>query len=282
MIPYDFEYYKPASIAEAVQLFWELERQGKSPVYYSGGTEIITLGRLNLVKTHAVIDIKSIPETQALGFQQNWLVTGAALPLTKIEEANLFPLLSKTSSEVADRTARNKITIGGNICGQIFYREAVLPFLLADSQVVIAGRNRLKRRLIHDVFNRNLQLDKGEFLVCLITDTAYLDLPHISIKRRKQWEIGYPLITVAAMRKDARIRVAVSGLCPFPFRSTALEEQLNQKQIPFETRIDQAIRHLPSPVLNDVEGSSEYRIFVLRNTLFDILMELEEGRDASS
>ncbi|WP_019006691.1 FAD binding domain-containing protein [Cohnella laeviribosi] len=275
MIPYDFEYYRPASVAEAIRLYGGLEKQGKSPVYYSGGTEIITLGRINLVKTGAVIDIKHIPECQVLGFEQNRLILGAGLSLTKLEEADPFPLLSKTAREVADRTSRNKITLGGNICGRIFYREAVLPFLLADSQVVLAGRDGIKRRSVHDVCNGNLRLDKGELLVQLLTERSYLELPHVSIKKRKQWETGYPLITVAALRKDDRIRVAFSGLCPFPFRSVELEEELNRRHVPLKTRVDQAVRRLPSPILNDIEGSAEYRIFVLRNLLEDVMEEME-------
>ncbi|MGG1314629.1 FAD binding domain-containing protein [Cohnella laeviribosi] len=275
MIPYDFEYYRPASVAEAIRLYGGLEKQGKSPVYYSGGTEIITLGRINLVKTGAVIDIKHIPECQVLGFEQNRLILGAGLSLTKLEEADPFPLLSKTAREVADRTSRNKITLGGNICGRIFYREAVLPFLLADSHVVLAGRDGIKRRSVHDVCNGNLRLDKGELLVQLLTERSYLELPHVSIKKRKQWETGYPLITVAALRKDDRIRVAFSGLCPFPFRSVELEEELNRRHVPLKTRVDQAVRRLPSPILNDIEGSAEYRIFVLRNLLEDVMEEME-------
>ncbi|MED4989612.1 FAD binding domain-containing protein [Parageobacillus toebii] len=68
-----------------------------------------------------MIDIKHIPECRTLEVGQHELVLGAALSLTTIEETNPFPLLTKTASEVADRTARNQITLGGNICGQIFF-----------------------------------------------------------------------------------------------------------------------------------------------------------------
>ena len=66
MIPYDFEYYKPSSIQEALNLFVELNKTGRKPVYFSGGTEIITLGRLNLVTGDAVIDLKEIPECNGI------------------------------------------------------------------------------------------------------------------------------------------------------------------------------------------------------------------------
>ncbi len=224
LISYDFEYYLPSSIKEAVHLFEELHGKGKDPIYFSGGTEIITLGRLNTVKTGAVIDIKQIPECRIFDLQQEYLVTGAANTLTNIEEINLFPLLSKTVSEIADRTARNKITAGGNVCGQIFYREAVLPFLLTDSQMVIAGSKGIKTVSIHDVFNQRLLLEHGELLVQLKTDQSYLNQPFASIKKRRQWNTGYPLITVAALKVNGMIRIAISGLTTYPFRSPQMEE----------------------------------------------------------
>ncbi len=274
MVPFDFTYHQPSSIQEAIQLFQTLQQQGKKPMYYAGGTEIITLSRLNLVFTEAVIDIKGIPECRTLRLDNNYLVLGAALSLTTIEEANVFPLLSKTASEVADRTARNQITLGGNICGQIFYREAVLPLLLTDSDVIIAGKDGLKQLPIQQVFQKQMQLHPGEFLVQIMTEQTYLSLPYRSIKKRKQWEVGYPLVTVAALKTNGQIRVAFSGVCPFPFRSQAVEERLNDWQLPLEARIDEALHHLPRPILDDIEGSAEYRLFVLKHTLFDIITEL--------
>lgn len=274
MISYDFAYYKSASIAEATSLFVDLDQQGKSPLFFSGGTEIITLGRLNLVKTGAVIDIKGILECNMMELNEDTLIIGAAKTLTDIEEMNLFPLLSKTVREIADRTARNKITIGGNICGQIFYREAVLPFLLADSQMVIAGSQGITTVPIGEVFNEQLLLNRGEFLVQIKTNRRYIEMPFISVKRRRQWNTGYPLITVAVLKVEEKLRVAISGLTHFPFRASQIEDFLNRVELTYEERIELALSRLDVPVLDDTEGSSGYRLFVLKNTLYDILREL--------
>jgi CO/xanthine dehydrogenase FAD-binding subunit len=275
LISYDFEYYLPASISEAVHLFEELHGKGKDPIYFSGGTEIITLGRLNAVKTGAVIHIQQIPDCQLFEIQREHLITGAANTLTNIEEDNLFPLLSKTVSEIADRTARNKITAGGNICGQTFYREAVLPFLLTDSQMVIAGSSGVKTVSIHEVFHEELLLERGEFLIQIKTDQSYLNRPFVSMKKRRQWNTGYPLITVAALKVNEMIRIAISGLTNYPFRSTQMEEILNHSGLSLEERIDQAVHDLKVPSLDDSEGSFRYRLFVLKNTLRDVFHQLE-------
>lgn len=96
----------------------------------------------------------------------------------------------------------------------------------------------------------------------------------MSIKERQQWDTGYPLVTVAALKTEENIRVAFSGVCSFPFRSAEVEEVLNQKDIPLEDRIQTALNYIPAPILNDGEGSDRYRKFVIKNLLIDIFKEL--------
>jgi CO/xanthine dehydrogenase FAD-binding subunit len=279
MISFDFEYYKPTTIQQAVQFFQHLRLQGKKPVYYGGGTEIISMARLNYLSPKAVVDIKGITECHVMGFQPpNQLVLGAALTLTQVSEANWFPLLGKATRGIADHTIRNKITLGGNICGRIIYREAVLPFLLTDSLVVLAGPTGIRTLPIHQVFNEYLHLGDDEFLVQIMTDRRGLDLPSICVKKTKLEIIDYPLVTIAALKKEGKIRAAFSGVCAFPFRSMEIEQILNKKQIPRQTRVEQVISHLPASVLNDIQGSAGYRKFVLQNTLLDILEKLEGER----
>lgn len=57
MIPFDFDYYRPDTIDEAVQLFRLLDSQGKSPLYFGGGSEIISMARVHNIHTKAVIDL---------------------------------------------------------------------------------------------------------------------------------------------------------------------------------------------------------------------------------
>lgn len=277
MIPFDFEYYKPSSMMEAVDTFRLLNNQGKAPLYFSGGTEIITMARRSHIFTKAVIDIKGIPECSTFNVQNEKLVIGASITLTQLEESKIFPLLGRAARKVADHTVRNKLTVGGNICGKITFREAVLPFLLSDSTVVLAGQRGIRNVPINQVFNKTLNLEKGEFLVQLVTDIGYSQFPFMSIKKTKQEKSAYPLISIDSLKKDGQIRFAFSGVCPFPFRSSTIEQVLNDKNIPLELRINKALSSLPAPINNNIEASAEYREFVLKNTLSDTIKVLERS-----
>ncbi|WP_442603985.1 FAD binding domain-containing protein [Paenibacillus sp. KN14-4R] len=275
MIPFDFEYYKPISMQMAVDMFQSLQKQGKKPMYYAGGTEIITWARTNSISPGAVIDLKSIPECNVMGIQRDKLILGACVTLSALSAANPFPLLSETAQGAADQTARNKITLGGNICGRIYYREAVLPLLLTNSHMVIAGIHGTRETSIHNVFSQQMRLANGEFLVQILTDRDYLSLPFVHYKKRQIGNVGYPLVTVAALKKDNQIHTAYSGACSFPFRSIEIDQALNDTSVPLAVRIERAIDNIPAPILQNTEGSASYRKFVLQQTIADTVSILE-------
>lgn len=275
MIPFDFDYVKPKEIQAAINLYFRSIDNNKTPLYFSGGTELITLGRLNQLYTDYAIDLKGLPDFEKINFHDEYLVIGAGATLTALEDNRVFPLLSENVSEIADRTARNKITIGGNICGQFFYREAILPLLISDSIVGIVSTDGLKYVPLLTLFDQILHLKKGEYLYQILVPKGFLNGPYIHIKRRRQWDIGYPLVSVSALKIDNRVRIAVSGVCPFPFRSEKMEKIINDRKYPVYERVKYAVDYLPKPILNDVEGTDEYRIFVVKNTLLDVLHALE-------
>jgi CO/xanthine dehydrogenase FAD-binding subunit len=275
VISFDFEYYKPTSVADAVRLFQEADAQGKEPLYYAGGTEIISMGRLNQLRTGAVIDIKGVSECSVMQFQHNRLIIGAAITLTALSESSLFPLLGETVRDAADHTNRNKITVGGNLCGKIIDREANLPFLLADSQVVLAGARGIRTVPIHQVFNFEPRLERGELLLQIVTERRYIDLPYVTVKKTKLEKIDYPIVRIAALKTNDGIRAAFSGVSAVPFRSPQVEKALNDTSLSLEERIENAIRLWPVPIMHDMWASAPYRTFVLRNTLFDAMAALE-------
>lgn len=278
MIAFDFQYKKPTGVMDASNLYLNAQREGLKPLFYSGGTEIITLGRVGQVTTDMVIDIKGIPECNVLEIRGNELVIGSAVSLNDITLSGLFPLLGKTVHRIADHTSRNKITIGGNLNSELIYKESIIPLLVADAKVKLAKGNTQRIIPLTDVFKKQWKLDAGEFLIQILLDKSYLDLPFIAVKRTKISKVGYPVVSVAALVKKNRIQIAFSGVCQYPFRSSKLESILNEDTVPTMERIEKALTHLPEEVVDDIQGTKAYRTFVLRNVLKDILEEWEMGK----
>lgn len=275
MIPFDFEYYQPETLSEAADAFLTLRVEGKDPVYYGGGTELLTDARLQKIKTGAVIDLKAIPECQTLGRHQGALVFGAGRTLAQVADANLWELLTSAAERVADHTTRCKITLGGNIAGRIYYREAALPFLLVDGvEALVMGPSGPKNHPFDEIFRDGaLSLNRGEFLVQLKVPEESARMPGMSQKKTRLDWIDYPLVTVAIAEAKDGVRAAFSGLIDRPFHSQALDHALNGSG-GLADRIENALCHIPGTVLDDVHGSPEYRRFIAKNTIEDILQAM--------
>lgn len=277
MIPQDFAYYRPETIDEAVETFERLRDEHRDPVYYGGGTEILTRARLHDAVPGAVIDLKGIAHCQRLQLGDDRLELGAALTLEAIAEADPWPLLSKAAGRIADHTTRCQITFGGNLAGTIPYREAVLPLLLFPEAVTatVAGPRGMRTVPFASVFDGCLRLNTGEFLVTIEVSAEAFHSRGTTIKRTRIDWIDYPLFTLALATAADGWRLAVTGLTAAPFRNPALERALNGPGSRAERseRVAQGVS--PDAVVDDLHGSRAYRQFLFACTLEDALAEME-------
>ncbi len=278
MIPFNFEYYRPETVKEAVKLFGDLNLLGKKVIYYGGGSEFISMARVGNVYADAVIDIKGIDECMGYILKDEDLIIGAGVTLSRIAEGNLFPLLTMAVKRIADHTMQGKITIGGNMCGTIIYKESILPLLVSDSEVVLEGLNGRRREFINDIFHDRLELDRGEMIVKIIVPQKFLHLPHWHIKRTKNEVVDYPLITAVGLRDKQKINIAFSGLGDYPFRSKPLEDILNNKGSSKKNLIEECVDSVEDEIKDSLTASKEFKKFMLHHVLEDTVTRLKEGK----
>src|SRR5699024_8286624 len=263
MIPYDFEYYRPDTIEEAINISNKLTSQGKKTMYYGGGTEFISMSRVNNIYTDAIVDIKNVPECSILGVDGEELKIGSGVSLTKIAELNTFPLLSLAVKRIADHTVQDKLTIGGNLAGSIIYRESSLPLLVANSDILIGNTDGIDRIPFNEYWVRNTEDKEEDLIIQLIVDKKYLSLPYAHVKRTKNEKIDYPLISAVALKDGGSINIAFSGICDTSFRTKEIEKILNDSSILVNTKIDRIINQIPYDILDDHIGTPEYRKFMI-------------------
>ena len=278
MIPFNFIYYRPDSLKEAAEIFSELQPKMKTVVYYAGGSEIISMCRTGSIRPEAVIDIKNIPELILMSLDSQKLHIGSVCTLNQISESKLFPLMRLSCSRIADHTNQCRITLGGNLCGTIIYRETSLPLLLIDAEITLYSTEGERTVPFLSVFHKQMQLKPGEIIVQVHVPVWALSARYSHIKKTANEKIDYPLVSAAAIWKDNNLRIAFSGVCSYPFRSYEIESVLNDRTKSCEKRAEIASNLLPEQVYSDVEGSGEYRLFVLKNTLQELLEDWENGK----
>lgn len=277
MISYDFEFYRPETYKEALEIFNEKHKEGKNPLYYNGGTETVTYARKKIVNTGALIDIKAIPECRVFSEDGDKIVYGSALDLNQIVEKSSYKLMGLVSKRIADHTVRNRLSLGGNICGRLFYREAILPIMVADGTAIVATNEGIKKVPVLEFFDKKINLKNGELLLQIEIDKKYASFLHYNERKEKQSEIDYPLFHLAAIKTDDDMRFAFSGICAYPFRSLELEAVLNDKLKSFEERATYVIENLPSNARNDMFASGDFRKYLLKNAIINALEKLEGG-----
>lgn len=315
MIPGDVVYLKPESAEEAVAA-WTLANAAAAgagsaaPRYLAGGTEILTAARRSAAyPVGALVDIKAVPEAKAAGALPPslagaaWLsgaeatggapagadgvYFGAALPLARLEDGRLFPLLSDAARGVADRTTRNRLSLGGNVAGQLPYREAVLPLLAAgalgysalpgDASAADGARLRLVRWSLRSRFDKRLALLPGELLLGFWIPKAATEARSAYVRKTRTGPIDYPLITLCALRTRSGAAWALGGAFPYPARSDeadgALSEALAASGDARARALGRAAAALGEP-RSDQRAGGEYRAALIALALESVAEEL--------
>lgn len=268
MISFDFEFYRPDSLDGAVSLYKELSESGKKALYYAGGTEIVTSFRKESIRADALIDIKGIKECTKLSKDGDYLYFGSALTLNEIVEKNYYPMLSEISRKVADHTVRNALTLGGNICGRLPYREVVLAFMLAEATCLIATEIGVREVPFNEAYDKRFVLKSGEFLVAIKVKKTSISKNYYRDRKVKIGEIDYPIFHLAISEERGVLKAAFSGATGFPIRSDELDKMLSSSKS-HEKIAEEIIANFPYPIRDDIKASKGFRSKLLKDSIKD-------------
>lgn len=276
MIQFDFDYYRPQSVQDAVEIMRSYIDSGRTAVYYAGGTELVTNFRKGKAKADAVIDIKGIDLLTKVGLDGDTYQIGAAVSLNRIVEEVDIEAFQTVLKKIADHTTRNALTLGGNICGRLTYKEAVLPLLAMDAQIVIAGSSGIYDKPIREVFDKRLKLKKDELLVQVKLDKRAYNA--FSVRETEGIEIDYPILHLFAHREEGALSIALSGYSSLPVFTQVDDEVL---KLIDSGELDSAVSHIYKGFEKDARAcqraSVDYRRHLLSCALEDMAHALKGG-----
>src|SRR5262249_61411727 len=132
------DYVAAQTVDEAVSL---LASKGAQARVLAGGTDLIVQLREGRRLLELVVDIKKIPEVNALSYDsQNGLQLGAATPCHKIYSdatiARTYPGLMDAFTLVGGTQIQGRASVGGNLCNSSPAADTI-PTLIAHRAVCV-------------------------------------------------------------------------------------------------------------------------------------------------
>jgi carbon-monoxide dehydrogenase medium subunit len=116
MIPGPFNYYRPATVADAVKLLSTLGDEARP---LAGGHSLVPMMKLRLATPEHLIDLHGIDGLKGVRRDGNNIMIGAMTTqhelLASDEIAKSIPILHETALLIADPQVRYRGTIGGNV-----------------------------------------------------------------------------------------------------------------------------------------------------------------------
>jgi carbon-monoxide dehydrogenase medium subunit len=265
-----FELIAPRSVAETVDA---LGRVGSGARVVSGGTALVPMMRLGLVRPDPLITLHRVPGLAGISVDDGVLHLGSMVSMADLvrshEVRSGWALLAEAAHRVASPAIRSSATVGGNLA----YAEAasdVAPALLClEASVDTAGAAGERSIPIARFFTGFYEtaLEPG----MIVTGVRVPPCPDAAVggyvKFCPRSAEDKPLIGVAALVdidrgtgrcRDARI--ALGGAAPTPIRAVRAETALRG-----ETLSDGAQRAASDAAaaeadpLSDLMGTAQYR-----------------------
>jgi carbon-monoxide dehydrogenase medium subunit len=164
-----FDYVAAKTVDEAVSL---LASKGSQARVLAGGTDLIVQLREGRRQLELVVDIKNVPEANALSYNpQSGLLLGAATPFHRVYGdptiAKAYPGLMDAFTLVGGIQIQGRASAGGNLCNSSPAADTTPALVVHRAVCVIAGPNG-RREVPVDNFctgpGRNVLAD-GELLL---------------------------------------------------------------------------------------------------------------------
>lgn len=268
MIPSTFEYVRPGTLAEAIQMI----KTDSSIKLLAGGHSLIPAMKLRLNASIILMDISRLSELNFIRDKGKFIGIGAATThgaiATHKTVTGKIPLLSQTAELIGDVQVRNVGTIGGSIAHADPAADWPAVLIAADATVEVNGAFGERNIPASDFFKGFFYtaLGEGEIITEVKVPEPDAATLRCAYEKFAQPASRFALAACAVQMslvdgKCTNVRVAFNGVGSFAYRATAVEAAL-EGQAPTADAINLAASRAcdnADMVLSDNYASEEYR-----------------------
>ena len=289
MYPRHFEYIRPESADEAVEL---LARYGDDGRLLAGGMSLLPLLKLRIMSPACLIDISRLPELTGVNQRQGYLSVGAMTRHVDIEESRLlmnsFPWLGEAISGIGDVQVRNMGTIGGSLAHADPAGDWPAISLALDASIACRSprgeRSFRADEFFQGAYTTLLQPDELMTEVIIPFPSIRSGGAHLKLERRAG-DFGIAIASVQVeLTADDRVqkaRIGIGAVAHTAIRPKSAEDIL-AGEIPQGEVLRAAAAEVRRSVgdfdlMSDIKASAEYRLAVVQ-VLFERALDLAVAR----
>ena len=268
MIPADFDYAAPSSLAEALQLLSDHQDDAK---LLAGGHSLVPIMKLRLASPGMLIDLGRISELRGIAQDGQRLRIGAMTTHAEIAASGLVaqaaPALAQAAHEIGDRQVRARGTIGGSLAHSDPAADLPAAMLALDAEMV-ARSTRGERTISAEAFFTGLletALAPDEIItavtVAVSPRSVYVKFPNPA----SHYAIAGVCAAVQGNGSVSTARIGVTGAAPMAYRATAAEAALAGQALSAQSIAAAAdAAYDGRELLGDIHASAEYRAALVK------------------
>jgi len=263
-----FTLHRPQTAEQACARLAEL---GEDAAVYAGGTELLLLMKLGLLRPRHLVDVKRIPGFAVIADGPR-LTVGAAVTHRALERSALIrarcPLVGAVARHVANVRVRNVGTVGGNLAFADPHSDLATLFLTLDASVELRSPRGRRELPLSDFVRGPWETARaGDEVLESVQLACWPDGTHAAyvkfgVHERPTLAVAVALRPVTAGGAVAEARVAVGCVGPRPIRMTGAEARLTGAPIAdLETGAREAsdIAADAADPADDLYGSADYK-----------------------
>jgi carbon-monoxide dehydrogenase medium subunit len=265
VIAKEFEYQRPATLAEATRIL--AEHPGSVRVL-AGGTDLVAWLRDDAIAPDLVVDIKDIPDLRDIRLDGAILHIGSLVTFTGLIESSVIaehaPLLAEMAETVASPGIRNRATMVGNICSAVPSCDAGPVLLAYDTTVHLTGPDGDRSVDINDWFVglRKTAKTEDEIVTHLTIDVRKHGGIYVKLMRYAGEDLAQAAVGIV-VHPELDYRVAFGAVAPTPFRCAQIEGALNGQELS-DDLIAHVVAMVPDEIspITDMRATAEYRTHI--------------------
>jgi len=286
-----FDYTAPASAGEAVGLL----TSHPGARLLAGGTDLLVQLRAGRKETDLVVDLKRIPELNAIEYDAvAGLTIGAAVPCYRIYRdpavARAYPALVELASLIGGTQIQGRASLGGNLCNAAPSADSVPLLIALRATCRIFGAGGAREIAVEDFCTAPARtvLQPGELLVSfhLPPRAPQSGARYLRFIPRNEMDIavagaGVEVVLDNGTFRSARIALASVAPTPLFVREAGdalVGQPVNDASI---ARAADIARASAKPI-TDMRGTTDYRrhlcSVLTRRALEDAVQRAREGK----